>query len=210
MSKLINEIERRFYTAEIRLEEVEGQRRIVGYAAVFDQLSEVMWDWREMIAPGAFSSVLERGDDVRALVNHDANMILGRISNGTLILRQDDHGLRYEITPPDTSYARDLMISLERGDINQSSFGFWVNEERWETINELNIRTLIDFKRLFDVSPVTFPAYPVTSAEARAMADELRKQNAVGGGASAEDAGNQGAVGRLALQRRRLDLLDRL
>lgn len=199
------EIERRFYTTEVRLEEVEGVRRIVGYAALFNQMSEDLGGWWEMIEPGAFTSSLERGDDVRALFNHDANMILGRTRNGTLVLNQDDHGLRYAITPPDTSYARDLMVSLERGDVDQSSFGFRVSDDRWETVNERNIRTVIDFKRLFDISPVTFPAFPQTSAEARAMAEKLATDR----GASAVAAGRGGAVGRLTLRRRRLDLLER-
>lgn len=205
-------IERRFFSAEIRMEEAEGVRKIVGYAAVFDQLSDDLGGFREMIAPGAFTSALERGDDVRALINHDANLILGRTSNGTLTLSQDDHGLRYEITPPDTSYARDLLISLERGDIDQSSFGFRVNTDKWETVNEQNIRTLIDFKRLYDISPVSFPAYPVTSAEARAMADQLNKHPAADGGAStAVDTGEAGvAARRLSHRKRHLDLLDLL
>lgn len=208
-NSLSRQIERRFHTAEIRLEEVDGQRRIVGYAGVFNQLSEDFGGFREIIEPGAFSSALERGDDVRALINHDVNMILGRTSNSTLNLKQDDHGLRYEIIPPDTSYARDLLTSLDRGDIDQSSFGFRVSidGDRWDMINGRTIRTLIDFKRLYDISPVTFPAYPVTSAEARAMAVELKQQTAGGGASSAATTGDE-AARRLAFKRRRLDLLE--
>lgn len=199
-------VERRFYTAEIRLVESDGQRRIVGYAAVFSQLSEEMWGFREMIEQGAFQRTIAEGADVRALMNHDPNLILGRTRAGTLDLAEDDIGLRYEIAPPDTQYARDLMISLERGDINQSSFGFRVVKERWETRDEENIRFLMDVD-LFDISPVTFPAYPQTSAEARAKAKALCASCGEG---TAGAGGDPAHVGRLARLRRRLDFLERL
>lgn len=204
-------IERRFFTTEIRMEEVDGQRHIIGYAAMFNQLSEDLGGFREMIEEGAFSSALERPDDVRGLFNHNANMILGRNVSGTLNLRQDEIGLRYDILVPDTQYARDLLISMERGDVNQSSFGFRVITDRWEQLEEYHLRTLRDLK-LFDVSPVTFPAYPVTSAEARARASKLSQQPAAAGGASSTaDQGDAAATARrLGFRKRHLDLLERL
>src|SRR5690606_29136668 len=103
---------------------------ISGHAAVFDTLSEPMWGFREKIAPGAFDDVLE--DDVRALFNHDPNFILGRTRSGTLKIAVDMRGLQYEIDPPDTQPARDLIVSMERGDVSQSSFAFIVAEDDWD------------------------------------------------------------------------------
>ena len=117
-----------------------------------------MGGFKEIIAPGAFDDVL--GDDVRALINHDGNLILARTTSGTLQLSTDEMGLRYEFTIPETSYGKDLAVSMERGDITQSSFAFTVSDDSWETIDGEDVRTITKVARLFDVSPVTYPAYP--------------------------------------------------
>jgi HK97 family phage prohead protease len=124
--------------------------------------------FRERIEPGAFDQTL--GADVRALVNHDPNLILGRTLSGTLRLSSDDHGLRYEVDPPQTSYASDLLESVRRGDVTQSSFAFRVIADEWEPAErsgELPLRRIQQVE-LFDVSPVTYPAYTQTSVSARA------------------------------------------
>lgn len=138
---------------------------------MFDREAVIAGLFRERIAPGAFAEAI-REDDVRALFNHDPNLILGRTTAGTLLLAEDETGLRYEIDPPETQWARDLMVSVERGDISQSSFGFSVVREEWQapsSPNELPLRTILE-ARLYDVSPVTFPAYEETTAEARSAA----------------------------------------
>lgn len=166
MSK--SEVERRYFACDhIAVEKRdEHAGKIVGHAAVFNSLSEPLWGFREKIAPGAFAATIQ-SDDVRALFNHDSNFILGRNRSGTLKLSEDERGLLVEITPPDTQFARDLMISIERGDINQMSFGFLVKKESWENVDEANaIRTLQEVK-LFDVSPVVFPAYTQTDVSVR-------------------------------------------
>lgn len=196
-------VERRYLAHEVRVVEQDGKRRIEGYAARFNQLSEEMWGWREVIEPGAFSQVLD--NDVRALFNHDFNMILGR-TPGTLVLAEDDFGLRYVVDPPDTGYAKDLLVSLERGDIDQSSFGFQVKKEIWEEPTEERpyaLRRIVEIERLYDVSPVTFPAYPTTSAEARSMAEQLNPES----GATSREA-EEDLVGRLDVLRRRLELAE--
>jgi len=124
--------------------------------------------FREKIAPGAFASSINT-DDVRALFNHDPNFVLGRNKAGTLKMSEDERGLHIEIEPPDTQVARDLMVSLERGDISQMSFGFEVIKDSWERStegNNLDIRTL-EKVRLWDVSPVTFPFYKETDVAVR-------------------------------------------
>jgi Escherichia/Staphylococcus phage prohead protease len=162
---------------EIRSGEGEGETpKITGYAAVFNEVSEELWGFREKIAPGAFDDVLE--DDVRATFNHDSNYILGRSLSGTLKLEQDDIGLRVEINPPPTAWARDLLVTMERGDVDRMSFHFRVAEDgdEWLATEEGDwLRTLNKFSELFDVSVVAFPAYPQTSAEVRARFEEVRE-----------------------------------
>ncbi|MGD9276351.1 MAG: HK97 family phage prohead protease [Candidatus Pacearchaeota archaeon] len=159
--------ESRSYPFEVRMVEEENEvPKIVGYAAVFNQLSDDLGGFREKIKRGFFSDVLD--DDVRALFNHDENMVLGRTKNGTLILEEDKKGLKIEITPPETSYAKDLMNLIKRGDINQMSFQWITEKDQWDSEDKNNVvRTLVKAKELWDVSPVTFPAYPQTIAGMR-------------------------------------------
>lgn len=155
---------------ETRTNESGQATEIRGYGAVFNQLSENLGGFREQIAQGAFDSVLE--DDVRGLINHDSNLILGRTSAGTLRLGIDERGLKYEIDLPETSYARDLGVSMARGDISQSSFGFFVEDDDWnEDSDGRVVRTITKVGQLLDVSPVTYPAYPQTSSEARDLVE---------------------------------------
>ena len=150
----------------IELRDDDGEQQISGYAAVFNQLSENLGGFREQIAPGAFDQVM--GDDVRALFNHEPHLILGRTTADTLQLSLDDTGLRYRIDPPDTQYARDLIKSIERKDVTQSSFAFRVEDDSWDEDDDGRlIRTIRQFRRLYDISPVTYPAYPDTSVAAR-------------------------------------------
>ena len=149
--------------------EVEGESRphITGHAAVFNSLSEMLWGFRETIAPGAFRDAIEKSD-VRALVNHEPSFVLGRKKNGTLKLWEDERGLAIDIDPPETQWANDLLVSIGRGDIDQMSFGFTVAEDSWDTVDGETRRTILRVDELFDVSPVTFPAYPETDTALRA------------------------------------------
>jgi len=152
---------RAFTLDSVEIEDrAEGKAPLIrGHAAVFDKLSENLGGFREKIAPGAFSDVLT--NDVRALVNHDPSQILGRTTSETLRIKQDETGLQYEVDVPDTQAGRDLIVSMKRGDINQSSFGFTVGKDSWtEDSNGFPIRTIEKVDRLLDVSPVTYPAYP--------------------------------------------------
>jgi uncharacterized protein len=164
------DIERRQLSRHIEISEGDEGPKISGYAAVFNQLSEDLGGFVEQIEPGAFSEAIPVSD-VRALINHDRNMILGRNLAGTLALFEDEQGLGYVIDPPQTSYATDLLASLARGDVSQSSFGFLVGDDYWlppstET-GGLPVRVITRVSELFDVSPVTFPAYSQTSAAVR-------------------------------------------
>lgn len=124
------------WKAEVRTEMVEGKRKIVGYAALFNNLSEPMRIGnrmvRERVMPGAFDKCLASNPDIRGLNNHDPSMILGRTKSGTMMVSTDARGVKYEIDPPNTTYATDLMESLDRGDIDQSSFGFYTVQDAYE------------------------------------------------------------------------------
>ena len=159
----------RFIPQEMRVKADEGERKkIVGYAAKFNSLSEEMWGFREQIAPGAFTEALKKSD-VRALFNHDPNYVLGRQSAGTVSLTEDDVGLFYEIDPPDTQWAGDVVSSIERGDIAESSFAFSMDGgvEEWDDSATPAIRTIKSVGNLYDVSPVTYPAYPEATTGVR-------------------------------------------
>lgn len=134
-----------------------------GYAAVFNQLSDPLTGLREKIRPGAFKRSVQLGADVRALVDHNPAMIIGRTRAGTLRLHEDAHGLLTEIDLPPTTVGRDLYESVRRGDVSAMSFGFRVVKDVWP---ERNLRELVDVE-LFDVSVVTFPAYPQTTVDVR-------------------------------------------
>lgn len=160
--------ERRTIALPVEMRQADGDKpQLSGYAAVFGEATEIAGIFRERIAPGAFADAVKR-DDVRALFNHDANFVLGRTTAKTLRLVEDDRGLRYEVDPPETTWARDLMVSVQRGDVNQSSFAFEVTEEEWDygVRGEMPLRT-IKAVRLYDVSPVTYPAYESTTVSAR-------------------------------------------
>lgn len=157
---------------ELRVVQGESQKDncIEGHAAVFDSWSETLggiFPFKEKVVRGAFIDSL-KNDDIRALFNHDPNYVLGRNKAGTLELEEDEQGLKVRINPPDTQWARDLQTSIARGDINQMSFGFVVEEDEWRSESEFDVRELRKVK-LFDVSPVTYPAYTATDVGVRAM-----------------------------------------
>lgn len=156
---------------EIRADGDESPK-ISGYAAVFfredDSGTEYhIWDrYYERIHPEAFTRALEEQHDVRGLFNHDSGVVLGRTSSGTLRLMVDDIGLRYEIDPPESR--ADIVESIQRGDIDGSSFAFEILEEtRTENTEEDRVTYEIRDLKLYDVGPVTFPAYASASTEVR-------------------------------------------
>lgn len=169
MEKTIQPIERRIFDTSLELRQLaEGEtRKIAGSAALFNSRSEKLGWFYERIEPGAFDDVLQ--DDVRALFNHDPNLILGRTKSGTLRIAANEFGLVYEIDPPDTQVGRDLLTSIERGDVSQSSFAFQVAKDRWEMDGDDEVRVIEKINRLYDVSPVTYPAYPDTSVAKRSL-----------------------------------------
>lgn len=177
-----NLLERRTITLkELRvvdsLSDESTEPAIDGYASVFDSWSEELGGnqpFRERVIKGAFEETIQN-DDIRALFNHDPNYVLGRNKAGTLTLEEDDKGLHVRITPPDTQWAKDLLVSIKRGDITQMSFGFTVILDRWNYEDNTDVRELLKVK-LYDVSPVTFPAYTQTECGIRSAYDNHQKE----------------------------------
>lgn len=166
-------IERRSYAAELRVVDPEDDAglKLRGYAALFDTLSEPLPFGRERILAGAFSKSLRGKPDIRALFDHNTAYVLGRTASKTLALREDDRGLEVEIDPPDTQWARDLSVSVRRGDVNQMSFGFVPLKDRWTDESGQTIRELLEV-RLLEVSVVAMPAYHQTSVAVRSTLTE--------------------------------------
>lgn len=167
--------ETRLFQTELRATQAQPDDEtstpiVEGYSALFNSYSVDMgygeWKVYEKIAPGAFTEALGRSD-VRGLINHRSELILGRQSAKTLILTVDETGLHARYSLPETSYAKDLMISVERGDVREQSFAFTVASDGqvWEDDYEkkVSIRTITKFKEIFDVSIVTYPAYNDTT-----------------------------------------------
>jgi uncharacterized protein len=160
-------VEYRTMSRELRIAG-EGGKQIVGHAAVFDQLSLPMYGFREQVKKGAFKKTIMESD-IRALWNHNPDHVLGRNKAGTLKLEEDETGLLVTIDPPDTQWANDLRESIRRGDVTQMSFGFRTIRDSFHTGEGELVRDLEEVQ-LFDVSPVTYPAYPTTDVSVRALA----------------------------------------
>tara|TARA_R110000824_G_scaffold28928_3_gene96862 strand:+ start:695 stop:1324 length:630 start_codon:yes stop_codon:yes gene_type:complete len=159
--------------------DAESVGTLVGHAAVFNKASARLGFFVETIRPGAFARSLKENPDVRALIDHDSGRVIGRTKSGTLRLNEDDSGLKVEIDLPDNTQGRDLAESVNRGDIDGMSFGFNVREDSWnytDDKDEPDERTLIDID-LFEVSAVTFPAYPDTDLAKRSWEKSKPEKN---------------------------------
>lgn len=163
--------------AEFKTREDGEDLSIEGYFAVFNSNYDIGYGMSESIAPGAFDGTIS--DDVRALINHDTTLVLGRTAAHTLELRQDERGLwgRVAINPKDSD-AMNLYERVKRGDVNQCSFGFDILDEETEFRDGGEIHWTIKAVKLYEVSCCTFPAYEETSIAARQRdAEELKKRS---------------------------------
>lgn len=157
---------------EIRSEDEQNKEvEIFGYAALFNSRTNLGW-MDEVVMPGAFDSCME--NDVRCLLNHDSNIVLGRGNNNvqsyeekksSMLIGVDEKGLWYRVRLDlENPNHKATYLSIKRGDITQSSFGFTVKESAWEKMpeGENNLRKIVKVEQLYDVSPVTYPAYEQT------------------------------------------------
>lgn len=179
-------IERRDGTGPVSVNDPadETSRKVRGYAATFEKLSSNLgsdaFPFFEIIERGAFDGVLN--DDVRALFNHDANLILARSTSGegTLRIGADDVGLWYEFESPMTQTGEELLFLLRKKIIRESSFAFSLVKEGQSFFEETKdgktttTRRIKKIARLYDVSPVTYPAYPDTSVAVRSLEEFQR------------------------------------
>lgn len=166
-------------TVEVRAGEGDDPARIVGHAAVFNRWSEDLGGFVERIMPGAFAKTIGEAD-IRSLFNHDPNFVLGRTKSGTLTLSEDKKGLLIDAVAPETDTIRDLVLApMERGDVDQASFSFRTIRDEWRDPDAkdnkhgkagLWERDLLEVG-LYDVGPVTFPAYTQTDMGVRSLID---------------------------------------
>jgi len=189
---------------EIRAKD-DGAKTIGGYAVVFDRLSVMMYGFRERIKPGAFANSM--GDDIRALWQHDTAQVLGRTRAGSLRVWEDETGVGFEVDVPDTQTGRDAVTLIERGDVDQMSFGFsvlpegddWIEDDDGQLVREVRNA------KLYEVSPVTFPAYPDSTAEIVRSAPEWVRRALEPGANDTQQVDK--ARARMTLLRRETDLL---
>jgi len=175
------EKERRISPIPLQCEEREAlgdgtnSRVLVGYPIVFNSLSSDLGGWRERILPSAVTSTLG-ADDIVALWNHNDGMVLGRVSAGTLKLSADSDGVQAEMSLPDSSWGSDALEAVRRGDVLGMSFRFSVlpDGSEWRYEGDTLVREISNL-RLYEVSPVVFPAYPATSVSVRSRAVELTR-----------------------------------
>ena len=156
----------RSIASKFETRESEDGLFIEGYFSVFNSTYELWPGATESVAPGAFANTL--GGDIRALIDHETRLVLGRNKSGTLELREDSHGLwgRVKINPNDQD-AVNLYERVKRGDVDQCSFGFDIINEDTEVRDDGSVHWTIREVKLYEVSVVTFPAYTETSVSAR-------------------------------------------
>lgn len=179
----------------------DGTKKLVGMPIVYERDSEDFGWFIERIAKGAATEAL-KNSDVRLLYGHNADSLLplGRTSAGTLRAIETDAGVEIEADPPDTQFAKDMIHSIERGDIQDMSFGFTVSDDEWSMKDGSELRTITKFKEIYDFSYVAFPAYPDTTAATRSF--DLYKKNSVDSGVNIEDENLE--IELLSMRARRL------
>lgn len=152
----------------------DGNKTVSGLIP-YNSQSVDLGGFTEIIAPGAFSGALQAGSDVLALRDHDAKILLGRTKANTLRLSDSPEGLRYTISLPNTTQANDLAESINRGDLDSTSFGFAVIEDSWAVAADSVLRTLVSVE-LLEVSPCSFSAYPDSAVSIRTAPKDIRSK----------------------------------
>jgi len=188
-------IERRWIAledAQVRVAE-DGATKLVGYGAVFNSRTNIGW-FDEQVAQGCFTDTIAQ-DDIRGLFNHNPDLILGRNKAkpaATMRLSEDSRGLRFEIDVADTQVGRDVLTSVQRGDVSGCSFSFQTIRDAWDRSDPDHPLRTLQAVRLYDVGPVTFPAYPDTAVAARSLeaakAAEKPPENDANGAKNSEKA----------------------
>lgn len=179
MKKMVKEI--RYIPAmslSIREDANPDVMAIKGYVVKFNERSSLLYDeWYERVAKGAFAKSLQQ-NTIKALWNHNSDIVLGSTKSNTLKLIEDDVGLRFDLELPNSSQAKDIYESIKRGDVDGVSFGFYIREngDKWEYLKEEDVyeRTLLDID-LIEISPTPFPAYPTSEVGKRSLEENNLK-----------------------------------
>jgi HK97 family phage prohead protease len=174
---LFGDTEKRSFNVKIERRAEDDSRTVGMTAAVFNLLSKPLgWGFREKIEPGAFADC--DMSDVVAIWNHNMDIIFGRTRSKTLRLTVDEAGLQAEFDVPETGAGNDFLISLSRGDVDTASFQFIVDKDRWVMDPDHGeVRIIEKFRKLIDVSPVVFEAYPDTTVAKRSHEDQVKTDN---------------------------------
>lgn len=170
-----DKVEKR-HTIEAAIRAGDDSKRVVqGYAAVFNKVAKITERLHEKIAPGAFKNSI--GGDIRALWSHNTDLVIGRTTNDSLKLSEDDTGLRFELSLPDTTQGRDAYTLIKDGYVSGVSFGFRVKKDAWDRgqDGQPHLRTLLDVD-LLEISPTPFPAYGETMVSARSSEELLKEK----------------------------------
>lgn len=157
-----------------------GSMKLRGRGVPYNEWSEDVGGFRERFAPGSLRQTLA-DEDIRAIYNHESSQIIGRKSSGTARFTEEEDGVWYEADPPDASWARDMLVSIRRGDVRENSFQFWVErreDQAWEERDGIMWRT-IHRARLREMGPQTFPAYPSSSVQVRSADAVLSEGRAI-------------------------------
>lgn len=165
------------FNCDVELRAIDGDKarlpKIVGYAAIFNSVTNNIPGFSEVILPGAFRDALASKDEVLALFEHDPKQILGRRSRGTLTLEEDGKGLRVEIDTPNTTLGRDAVEGVRRGDLAGMSFRFKQPVDSWRRDGGTNLRSISKFGKLLEVTLTGLPVYESTTAEVRSALEAL-------------------------------------
>jgi HK97 family phage prohead protease len=194
--------ELRSYASEIRVAKNEDGTRTVSGLIPYNSLSVELGGFQELIAPGAFATAFGSDADVLALRDHDAKLLLGRTKSRTLQLTDSPEGLRYTLTLPNTTAGNDLAESIDRGDLDSTSFGFATTEDSWACDDDGNVVRTLKQVELFEVSPCSFAAYPDSEVTVRSVPDSIKEQLAKRNAPVIDDQ-IETMKSRLALRQRR-------
>lgn len=190
---------------EIRAEQDGRERKLTGYGIVYNRETQLYDDLYEVIRPGAAREILGNNPDIRCCLNHDDAKIFGRTKSGTLALEENQRGVKYAAIPPDAQWARDALVSIDRRDIDGSSFTFAVNpkdEKITKRSDGTYLREIFKFSRIGEMGPVTRPAYEATTAELRTAKEEYESLTA--------GLRTQGEADEIAENQRTLELRKKL
>jgi uncharacterized protein len=171
------EMERRALPLKVTLDtDTDGNSYLEGYAIVFNEESRDLGGFTEVVSPEAVRNA--DFSDTVAVFNHDTNQLLGRVTSGTLTLSTDERGVKYRVSIPNTTLGNDVKELTKRGDLSGSSFAFSLakNGDKWEERGDKVLRTITSFGKIFDVSPVTHPAYPTTDVGLRSLNNFLESR----------------------------------